>query len=142
MRAGRPAPTSGSATSPPAARYLASRADGPDGAPGDDESYAPALDADGTRVAFASTARNLGDGDPTSSDDIYVRDLETGTTFLVSRAGGTKGNGYSWAPDINAAGTRVAFASEATNLDPADAHTDTDAYANLRDITGRGPRGS
>jgi Tol biopolymer transport system component len=71
----------------------------------------PSLAADGRRVAF--TARSAG------STAVYVRDLGTGTTELVSRSsGGVPAMGASARPSISADGTRVAFTSDAWNLSP------------------------
>ena len=115
--------------------FLASRADGVNGAAGNDSSRGAKLDADGTRVVFSSRAANLGDGDPDTIDDIHVRDLATGDTILVSRANGVdgaKGDATSTGPDIDAAGTRVTFASDAKNL--GDGGTDTYRDAFVRDL--------
>src|SRR5262249_11283842 len=38
-------------------------------------SYAPAISADGSTVAFVSGAANLVDGDTNGADDVFVRDL-------------------------------------------------------------------
>ncbi len=107
---------------------LASRADRPAGATADHFSSGPALNADGSRVAFESGAMNLGDGDTDPGTDVHVRDLATGRTLLVSGAA----NGWSGDPAIDAAGTHVAFASEATNLGDGDADTEKDIH--LRDL--------
>jgi Tol biopolymer transport system component len=96
---------------------LASRANGAAGAKGTNESGLPSINADGTRVAFASRATNLGDGDTDDVLDIHLRDLSAGTTTLVSAApGGPKGDQPSSDPSIDASGTRVAFHSSSTNL--------------------------
>jgi len=53
---------------------------------------------------------------------VFVRDLRTGATELVSRAGGVAGapaQGSSGHPAISGDGRRVAFTSDAWNLDPA-----------------------
>ncbi|HEY8583322.1 MAG TPA: hypothetical protein VIL49_10250, partial [Capillimicrobium sp.] len=101
--------------------FLASRADGDAGAPGDGISTDPSLDADGDRVAFTSRAANLGDGDTDVQDDVHVRDLAAGRTLLVSAsAGGQKGDRPSLDPALDASGTRVAFRSSATNLGDGD----------------------
>lgn len=74
----------------------------------------PTLSADGRRVAF--TARGAG----AESTAVYVRDLETGTTELVSRSSaGVPAMGASARPSISADGRRVAFTSDAWNLSPA-----------------------
>jgi hypothetical protein len=96
---------------------LASRANGAAGAKGNDQSGPASINADGTKVAFASTAKNLGDGDSDEISDIHVRDLVAGTTLLVSAApGGPKGNQPAFDPSIDAAGTRIAFHASTTNL--------------------------
>jgi Tol biopolymer transport system component len=97
---------------------LVSRASGANGVKGDNGSFAPDADADGHRVAFVSTATNLGDGDKDPSADVHLRDLDTGATVLVSGVpGGAKANGPTgFATSIDAAGNRVAFDSSATNL--------------------------
>ena len=115
--------------------FLASRADGENGVPGDGRSRDMKLDADGTRVVFTSRATNLGDGDTDALDDIHVRDLATGDTILVSRANGAtgaKGDTQSTGPDIDATGTRVTFMSDAKNLGDGGTDQYTDAY--LRDL--------
>ena len=84
---------------------------------------APSISADGRYVAFASTAENLSAEDNDSAADIFVRDLQTGTAILVSRASGptgAAGDRTSEAPAISADGRFVAFASEADNLSDED----------------------
>jgi Tol biopolymer transport system component len=87
---------------------------------GDDVSTEPALDFDGSRVAFASTATNLAGGGANGTDaDVFVRDLAAGQTFLASRrdgAAGVIGDDSSTAPALSDDGQRVAFSSIATNL--------------------------
>ena len=106
---------------------LVSTAD--DGAKGNGRSLIPSLSADGTKVAFHSFATNLDPADSDSSADVYVKDLATGDISLVSTADdGTKGNGPSDASSISADGTKVAFDSLATDLDPADTDGSIDVY--------------
>src|SRR3954462_82915 len=84
---------------------LASRASGVSGVKGDGPSSAPKLSADGRFVAFATTAANLDPADADVGSDVYVRDLQTGATTLVSRADGpqgAKGDAASDAPAISA----------------------------------------
>jgi Tol biopolymer transport system component len=90
-----------------------------------DASFAPALSADGNRVAFASIATNLGGGSDVNgaNADVFVRDVAAATTTLVSRtngAGGVSGNGGSERPAIDASGTRIAFETIAPDLVPGD----------------------
>lgn len=92
------------------------------GVAGNLESDRPALDADGSVVAFHSAADNLVPGDTNQSYDIFVRDLTAGTIERASVAtGGAQsnlngGNGY---PSLSGDGRLVAFHSFAANFDPA-----------------------
>ncbi len=88
------------------------------------------LNADGTRVAFTSHATNLVPGDANGSmPDVYVRDTTAGTTVRVSVGpSGSAPNGPSEAPSISDDGTRVAFASFATNLVAGDTNGAWDAF--------------
>jgi hypothetical protein len=88
---------------------------------GNGHSITASLSADGSRVAFDSVATNLAAGDTDTLRDIYVKDVMTGSIMLASISdGGTKGNGDSIGPYLSADGTKVAFGSFATNLDPKD----------------------
>lgn len=62
---------------------IVSRASG-EGAIGDGESREPVISANGRYVAFTSTAGNLIPGAPDHRPAIYLRDLQTGATRLVS----------------------------------------------------------
>jgi uncharacterized repeat protein (TIGR01451 family) len=106
---------------------LASTSD--DGTKGNGDSSEASLSADGTRVAFSSSSTNLDPADTSSDADVYVKDLVTGAITLASTADdGTKGDGNSSAPSLSANGSRVAFSSFATNLDPADGDVVEDVY--------------
>jgi Tol biopolymer transport system component len=116
---------------------LASRADGPTGAPGDAGSGEPALSADGRHVAFRSTASNLSGADLDPIGDVFVRDLVAGTTTLVSRVAGPTGAAAAAAstePAVSGDGRYAAFASGADNL----SEVDLNAVANVfrRDVLG------
>ena len=90
---------------------LVSRATGPAGAPADGDSWGPRLSADGQRVAFATTARNLGDRPPEPGEArVLVRDVRRGTTRLVSTGvDGAPLPGFASEPAISADGRIVAF---------------------------------
>ena len=64
------------------------------------------------------------------STDVYVRDLASSTTTLVSRAGGlgAVGDGPSSSPAISETGEYVAFESEAKNLDPSSTQSGKRVY--------------
>lgn len=89
-----------------------------------------ALSGNGTRVAFQSSATNLDSGDTDDRFDIYVKDLKTGDVTLASTSdSGVKSNGsHNWSPSLSSDGTKVAFQSLASNLDPADTDTLRDVY--------------
>jgi Tol biopolymer transport system component len=111
---------------------LVSRASGAAGAKGNAGSFNPSISADGRLIAFRSEATNLDPADTDAVEDIFVRDLETNETTLVSRAkgkGGTKGNGPSSFPVLSGDGSLVAFRSEATNLHPDDGNATRDIFA-------------
>jgi Tol biopolymer transport system component len=63
---------------------LISRRTGAAGAIADGLSVEPAVSADGTRVAFTSTAANLAAAKPGGLTGVFVRDLRTATTTLLS----------------------------------------------------------
>jgi len=88
------------------------------GAKGNAASTNPSISADGRYVAFQSIATNLDPADPDALSDIYVRDLTTDTTYLVSVNGlGAKGiGGGSQNPAISEDGRFVAYDSNASNL--------------------------
>jgi Tol biopolymer transport system component len=118
--------TSG-ALAAPGELSLASTSDS--GTKGNGNSIDASSSADGTKVAFSSISSNLDPADTDTLSDIYVKDLVTGDTTLVSTSdGGVKGNGASDEPFVSADGTRVAFTSFATNLDPADSDSASDIF--------------
>ena len=104
------------------------------GTKGNDGSLSPSLNADGTRVAFVSFSTNLDPADTDTVSDIYVKDLPSGDLVLASTTGTTNGNGDSTAPSLNAEGLDVAFASVATNFDPADTDAMSDIYIGRLDF--------
>jgi Tol biopolymer transport system component len=75
------------------------------------------VSADGRWVAFASTADDLVASDTNGVQDVFVRDLQTGSSVLVSVGfDGSAASGVSENPVISADGHSVAFISNATNL--------------------------
>ena len=89
----------------------------PDGFEADHGSGEPSISSDGRYVAFYSHATNLLPIDTNRSPDIYVFDLFTGTTELVSVASNRMiGNRDSRRPSISGDGMVVVFESWASNL--------------------------
>lgn len=102
---------------------LVSRASGASGAGGDGDSSGASISGDGRYVAFTSRSDNLSEEDTDSSRDVFVRDLQTGTTTLVSRTSGATGaaaDRQSHDPSLSADGRYVAFTSTANNLSEED----------------------
>jgi Tol biopolymer transport system component len=94
------------------------------------------VSGDGRFVAFMSRAPLTGavDPNPTAREidrihHVFVRDLRTSTTQLVSRTSdGRAATGSSWAPAINADGRFVAYASQAANLVPHERNHSADVF--------------
>ena len=108
---------------------LVSRAAGAAGAPGSNEARRPTISADGSRVAFHSDSTNLHPDDTTTNGTIFVRDLDTDETLLVSKASdGSSANGTSSNAAISGDGTYVAFQSSSNDLDPAATATRPDVF--------------
>ena len=103
------------------------------GTQANDESFYPQISADGRYVAFRSDASNLVSGDTNGVSDIFVRDLQTGTTERVSLDGtGAQGNGDSFGPSISGDGRFVAFRSDSSNLVQGDANGVDDVFVRDR----------
>jgi Tol biopolymer transport system component len=99
------------------------------GGPADGSSSSPSISQDGRRIAFLSTARDLVADDDSIGTGVYVRDLDTGDTELVSVAtDGGGANGGSSGAAISADGEHVVFSSDATNLVPGDSNGFKDVF--------------
>ena len=92
------------------------------GGAADDDSTDVLLSATGRYVAFTSGAEDLVDQPSAIGSDVFVRDLVTGVTELISTdPGGGPANGISEALGLSADGRWVVFSSHATNLVPGGA---------------------
>jgi Tol biopolymer transport system component len=102
--------------------------------PGNGHSSSPAISADGRWVVFESTASDLVPNDTNRVSDVFVRDLVSGQTTLVSidRGARTSGNAPSHSADISADGRYVLFLSGALNLVNNDANAGIDVF--VRDL--------
>ncbi len=87
------------------------------------------LSADGRHAVFESWASDLIVNDNTNLVDVFVRDLQAGTNFLVSVAadGQASAGGNSERPAITPNGRWIVFHSRATNL----VATDTNGRADI-----------
>lgn len=104
--------------------YLVSRATGIAGVAADSASYSPAISTDGKRVVFQSYASNLDPADADTNAGIFVRDLGTNTTTLVSRTPGLAGTSLptdSDDPMISGDGKVVTFGTNSEEAVPTTA---------------------
>jgi Tol biopolymer transport system component len=112
----------------------------PGGSPGGGVSGQPAISSSGRLVAFASAATDLVAG-PTGSLDahlaasvtgtseVYLRDLGSAETFLVSATpSGAPGGGRSLLPAVGGDGRFVAFASTSPRLVNGDKGSNADVF--------------
>ncbi|HEV7862243.1 MAG TPA: hypothetical protein VGR20_06060 [Acidimicrobiia bacterium] len=107
----------------------------PNGVPGG-ASTAPAVNADGTAVAFASSAPNLVTGDNNGAPDVFLANMANGGISRLSVRPGIDGfqpDGSSYMPGISANGLIVAFGSSASNLVDGDQNHAYDIF--IRSLT-------
>ncbi len=80
-------------------------------------SAAAQVSGSGDFVVFESSATNLVSGAVPSAKQIYVKNLKTGETELISRTSdGSAGNADSFNATISYQGTFVAYSTQATNI--------------------------
>ena len=104
-----------------------------DGTQGNNGAWQPDISADGRYVTFWSSASNLVSDDKNFVDDVFVHDMKTGKTTLVSVApDGTRSNGYSSRPTISHDGRYVGFTSAASNLTTNDDNGVEDVFVHDR----------
>lgn len=105
-----------------------------DGTPANNSSFSASISADGRFVAFDSWASNLVSNDTNKGEDIYIHDLHSGQTTLISVASdGSQGIGASWAPSVSDDGRFVAFVSQASNLVADDTNGMNDIFVHDRE---------
>ena len=98
----------------------------------DADAFKASISGDGRTVVFASAASNIVPGDTNETTDVFLRDLDAGTTQLISvAAGGGPADFRSAGPDFSADGSTVVFQSMATNLG-ADPSPNDDLF--VRDV--------
>lgn len=102
-------------------------------------SHSPSMSANGRYVVFISTGA-LTSGVANGVGGVYMRDLVTNTTTLVSRGiAGANPNGYALRVRVNADGRYVVYTSSASNLVAGDTNGVEDAflYDTMLDTTTR-----
>lgn len=93
------------------------------------------MDVSGTRIAYRSYDELVA-ADTNGRPDIYVRDLIAGTQRRISLApGGAEANLASSDPVMSGDGSRVIFASEASNLVAGDTNGRTDIFLAASDAS-------
>ena len=93
----------------------------------------PSISSEGRYVAFMSYDSNLVPSDTNGAADIFIHDLTTGSTELVTiGVGGAQLNGSSFLPSVSAGGRFVAFWSDATNAVPGDTNSVSDVFVRDR----------
>jgi len=94
------------------------------------------ISPDGRYVVFHSEADNLVEGDINQSRDVFVHDLQTGITDMISMSSaGTQGNAESsWPNKFSLDGRFVAFASSANNLVEGDTNEVSDVFVHDRQM--------
>ncbi|MFI5494351.1 TolB family protein [Actinoplanes sp. NPDC051859] len=93
----------------------------------------PKISADGRYVTFRSRATNLVAGDTNGRLDVFVRDLQAGTTTRVNVAtGGAQSKAEATVSSAVMAGRYVTFWSDADDLVPEDTNKAGDVF--VRDL--------
>ena len=88
---------------------------------------------DGRFVAFESAAADLVTGDLNGDNDVFLKDLLTGTVSLVSVGlGGSAGARASFSPSVSSDGRRIAFQSAARDLISHDTNKSYDIFVRDR----------
>ncbi len=100
------------------------------GAEANGSSLDPVVSNNGRWVAFFSDATNLVANDTNGHFDVFLADLDAGSTRRVSvTADGTEGSADSYSAAMSADGKVLVFYTSASNLDPGDANgTQDDIY--------------
>lgn len=90
----------------------------------------PEISADGRYVVFSSKAENLVTGDNNGVSDVFIHDMVTHQTKLVSVTSGGDflGNNHSSKPSVSSYGRYVVYQSAATNLVSGDAPNQWEVY--------------
>ena len=101
--------------------------------PGNGTSFDPSISADGHFVSFHSDSSNFVGNDTNSNTDVFLRDINSNTTTLISvnQAGTGPGNQASTASSLSTTGQFVVFRSAASDLTPLDTNNNDDVF--LRD---------
>ncbi len=106
-----------------------------DGGNANGPSQQPTVSADGNYVAFYSQASNLVGNDTNQSPDVFVHELSSGETTMVSvdsHGEPQGGHNCSAPPSISGDGRYVAFCSSSPTLVPNDTNSKEDIFVHDR----------
>jgi Tol biopolymer transport system component len=95
-------------------------------------SWGPSISSTGRYVAFTTKATNMAPGDTNEWNDVYLRNMKSGTTKWVSYPRSGLGNGDSVAPSVSSTGRFVAFESAASNIIGSDTNGLKDIFIHDR----------
>jgi hypothetical protein len=99
------------------------------GVQGNSHSSDPYISANGRYVAFTSGATNLVTGDTNGRNDVFVKDMQTGTTTRISLdSSGGQLIGHSLYPTISASGEHISFVTDANGVVAGDTNNSYDVY--------------
>ncbi len=99
-------------------------------------SYHSVISGNGTFIAFDSAASNLVPNDTNGAYDVFLYDIQSGTTKRISTTTkGDQGNGASQLPDISHDGKSVIYCSSASNLVGADNNGHYDIFRYYKDAS-------
>lgn len=99
------------------------------GLPGNDDSFDPAISADGQWIVFTSSATDLVPGDTNQEPDVFLFDISTNLTTRISLAwNGGQAAGPSSLSTITPDGRYVGFASSAADIVPGDLNGASDVF--------------
>lgn len=99
------------------------------GESGDGHSYGAVISGNGRYVAFNSSSTNLVASGASVQQDVYLRDLVTGTTQQISVSStGSQCNGVAVYPSISSDGRFVTFEASCSNIVPNDTNGVLDVF--------------
>lgn len=109
---------------------------------GNGNSFFPVISSDGSKIAFESLANDLISGvtDTNGDTDVFVCDVTTGTTILVSHnstSNSLTGDNSSFNPLFSGDGSKVIFLSRASNLISGGTNTNSTVNVFLFDVAAR-----
>jgi Tol biopolymer transport system component len=96
---------------------------------GNGNSITPFISSNGRYIVYASAASNLVDNDTNGKYDVFLYDIFTGLTRLVSAdSAGQSANGISLSPRISGNGRYIVYSSAANNLVEGDTNNLPDIF--------------